>query len=90
MPLPDFVNEPVRVEIRLSADGQALPASFTWRGRRITLLGVGRERHEESDGVIQTGWLARGQDGVTYELRFDPLQVGWTLVRVWRNPAVAS
>ena len=49
-PLPDFINEPVGVELRILPDGQVMPSRFTWRGRRVAVSDVGRTWREESGG----------------------------------------
>ncbi len=37
-----FVNEPVSVEVRVSADGTPQPLAFAWEGRRFQVADYGR------------------------------------------------
>jgi len=37
-----FVNEPVSVEVRVSADGTPQPLAFVWEGRRFQVADYGR------------------------------------------------
>ena len=83
MPLPDFINEPISVDLRISPDGQALPSSFVWRERKVAVCDVGRTWREESEGGFRTSWLVRSPHGVAYELQHDPIQGTWMLLRVW-------
>jgi hypothetical protein len=75
--------EPTEVEIRVDADGRATPRAFTWRGQRMSVIGVGR-RWIEADGehilVMTPGErvfeLLRSPDG------------RWGIVRAPDRPAV--
>lgn len=42
-----FVNEPVPVEIRISAEGVPQPLAFAWQGRRYEIASWGRAWVEE-------------------------------------------
>ena len=37
-----FINEPVPVEVRVSADGTPQPVAFAWEGRRYKVADRGR------------------------------------------------
>jgi hypothetical protein len=83
MPLPDFIKEPISVDLRISPNGQALPSSFTWRGRKVVVSDIGRTWREESEGGSRTNWLVLSLQGVVYELQHDPVLGTWMLLRAW-------
>jgi hypothetical protein len=90
MPLPDFINEPISVDLRIALDGQALPSSFVWREREVAVCDVGRTWGEESDGGFRTNWLVRSPQGVAYELQHDPARGTWILLRMWGRSEAAG
>ncbi len=69
--LPDFVNEPIGIELRVLRDGEVLPTGFTWRGRTVPITDVGRTWREASGGSRHVHWLVRSPNGDTYDLRHD-------------------
>jgi hypothetical protein len=87
MPLPDFVTEPVDVELRILSDGRILPSSFTWRERRVAVSDVGRTWQEHSVAGIRTNYLVGSSNGDVYELQHDPALGKWTLLRAWSRGA---
>jgi len=71
------MRELITVESRLNAEGELLPQSFHWRGRRLLVLSHGRRW--EQDGLLH--FLVQDDRQGTYELAFDPLEGRWSLLR---------
>ena len=90
MPLPDFINEPIRVDLRISFDGEALPSGFAWREDSVIVSDIGRTWREESEGGFRTNWLVRSPQGVAYELQHDPARGTWILLRMWGRSEAAD
>ena len=75
--------EPTEVEVRVDADGQATPLAFTWRGQRMSVIGVGRCWVEADGGHI----LVMTPGERVFELLH--LSDGrWEVVRAPDRPAV--
>jgi hypothetical protein len=75
--------EPIEVEVRVDADGRATPRAFTWRGQRMSVVGVGR-RWVEADGE-HTLVMTPGER--VFELLRLP-DGRWGIVRAPDRPAV--
>jgi hypothetical protein len=71
------VRELIAVETRLNADGELLPQSFYWSGRRVRVFNHGRRW--ERDGQLH--FLVQDDRQGTYELAFDPSEACWSLLR---------
>jgi hypothetical protein len=79
-----FVNEPVQVEVRISADGTLQPVAFAWEGRRYEMANWGRAWIE--DGV--RCFLVMTSVNEIFELRL--LTDGrWILARALERPHLA-
>ena len=79
-----FVNDPVSVEIRLSADGTPRPAAFVWQGRRYEVANQGRTWVEDD---VQCFLVMTAAQEI-FELRL--LTDGrWMLARVLERPHLA-
>ena len=79
------MTEPAEVEARFDADGKIVVLSFTWRGRRLPVMSMGRE-WEAEDGhhfLVMTG----GEH--IFELNFHATSGLWNLVRAPEERAVA-
>ncbi|GAB4528392.1 MAG: hypothetical protein Kow0063_04560 [Anaerolineae bacterium] len=80
-----YGDEPVSVEARLLPDGKIHPTAFSWRGRRQSVTGLGRQ-WEAADGrhvLVTTG------NGNRYELCLSSDQKSWRLRRAWERPYLA-
>lgn len=61
-----FVDEPIEVDVHISAQGEVRPTSFTWRKRTFIITGLGRastkgdERHflvmTAGDRIFELRW----------------------------------
>jgi len=79
-----FVNKPVPVEIRVSADGAPQPLAFVWEGRRYQVANQGRTWIEA--GVRCYLVMTPAQE--IFELRL--LTDGrWMLARALERPHLA-
>ncbi len=79
-----FVNEPVPVEVRISADGAPQPVAFAWEGRRYEVADRGRTWVE---GDVRCFLVMTPTDQV-FELRV--LSDGrWMLARAAERPHIA-
>ena len=47
-----FVDDPIDVEVRISAQGELRPLAFTWRGQPYPVTGVGRSYLQGEDRYI--------------------------------------
>jgi hypothetical protein len=79
-----FVNEPVSVEIRVSADGTPQPVAFAWQGRRYEVANRGRTWVE--DGVRCFLVMTSAQEIFELHLLTDGR---WILARVLERPHLA-
>jgi len=79
-----FVNEPISVEIRVSADGTPQPLAFAWEGRHYQVANQGRTWIEE--GVRCFLVMTPAQE--IFELRLLP-DGRWTLARALERPHLA-
>jgi hypothetical protein len=79
-----FVNEPVSVEIRVSADGTPQPLALAWEGRRYQVANQGRTWIEE--GVRCYLVMTPAQE--IFELRLLP-DGRWILARALEWPHLA-
>jgi hypothetical protein len=84
---PATIDCVVAVELRPGA-GAALPAAFTWQGRRHVLVGLGRSWDEGPEGEWRC-ILAQTGAGDTVELRRHARTGEWRLARAWQRPAIA-
>jgi hypothetical protein len=79
------MTDPTEVEARFGADGQITVLSFTWRGRKLPVLGEGRQWGAE-DGfhflVMTTGERI-------FELAYHSVSGLWNVVKVTESKAVA-
>ena len=75
------MRELITVESRLNAEGELLPQSFHWRGRRLRVLSHGRRW--EQDGRLH--FLVQDDRQGTYELAFEPSEGRWSLLRSPRD-----
>ena len=79
-----FVNEPVPVEVRISADGVPQPMAFAWQGRRYEIASWGRTWVEDSIHCF----LVMTAANEIFELRL--LADGrWILARALERPSLA-
>ena len=79
-----LVNEPVPVEVRISADGAPQPVAFAWEGRRYEVADRGRTWVE---GDVRCFLVMTPTDQV-FELRV--LSDGrWMLARAAERPHIA-
>jgi hypothetical protein len=90
MTLPQFIDEPVLVQVRLLSDGGVQPVAFAWRERTRAITDVGRQWDELSDGVRWRCYLARTIDRETFELRFAAATGRWLLHRAWLRAGQAG
>jgi hypothetical protein len=79
-----FVNEPVSVEIRVSADGTPQPVAFAWQGHRYEVANQGRIWVE--DGV--RCFLVMTPTQEIFELSLLP-DSRWILARALERPHIA-
>ncbi len=83
MSLPQFIDEPVLVQVRLLPDGAVQPVAFVWRDRTRPIIDLGRQWDEMRDGIQWRCYLARTEDRKTFELRFASATGRWLLHRAW-------
>lgn len=76
-----FVNEPVSVEARVSADGTPQPLAFAWEGRRFKVADYGRTWVE--NGIRCFLVMTPAQE--IFELRLLP-DGRWILARALERP----
>jgi hypothetical protein len=69
------VNEPSEVEARFAADGSAAVRSFTWRGRRQTVVSQGRQWLAADGRHVLV--MARGDR--VFELLLNPATGAWQI-----------
>ena len=79
-----FVNEPVPVEVRISADGTPQPVAFAWEGRRYEVADRGRTWVE---GDVRC-FLVMTPTEQIFELRRLP-DGRWILARAAERPHIA-
>lgn len=79
-----FVNEPVSVEIRVSADGTPQPMAFVWEGRRHQVADHGRAWVEDDVRCFLV--MTPAQE--IFELRLLP-DGRWILARALERPHLA-
>jgi len=79
-----FVNDPVSVEVRVSAAGTPRPVAFTWEGRHYKVADYGRTWIE--DGVRCYLVMTPAQE--IFELRLLP-DGRWILARALERPHLA-
>jgi hypothetical protein len=78
-------DEVVTVEAHFLPDGTVQPIAFTWRGRRWSVTGVGRQ-WDDADGKHV---LIEVPDGSRFELCLTAAQGSWRLLRAWERPYLA-
>lgn len=71
------MRELISVEAGLDADGNPLPRSFWWRGRRYRIVNYGR-RWEQAN---QLHFLVQDERNHTYELALASGEGQWCLLR---------
>jgi hypothetical protein len=72
-----FVDEPIEIELHVSATGQVQPLRFTWRGRQYIVTGQGRTTPQGDNHyflVMTTGERI-------FELRWHVADNCWFLAR---------
>ncbi len=79
-----FVNEPVPVEVRVSADSTPQPVAFAWEGRRYEVADRGRTWVE---GDVRC-FLVMTPGEQIFELRLLP-DGRWMLARAAERPHIA-
>jgi len=79
-----FVNEPVPVEVRISADGTPQPVAFAWEGRRYEVADRGRMWVEDDTWCFLV--MTSGEQ--IFELRLLP-DGRWMLARAAERPHIA-
>ena len=79
-----FINEPVPVEVRISADGTPQPVAFAWEGRRYEVADRGRAWVE---GDVWC-FLVMTYNEQVFELRLLP-DGRWMLARAPEHPYMA-
>lgn len=78
-----FVQEPVRVLVRVLPSGSVRPTSFIWRDQTRYVSEVGRQWEERVEGKSLRCFLIKAVDNSQYELRWDPAGDSWSLYRAW-------
>jgi hypothetical protein len=73
-------DEVVTVEAHFLPDGKVQPIAFTWRGRRWSVTGVGRQ-WDDADGKH----VLVMSDGSRFELCLTFVQGNWHLLRAWER-----
>ena len=71
------VNEETVVEAQFDVAGEITPCRFTWRGRTLSVEGVGRRWAEGGERCFMV--MASGQP---FELRLDERTLRWRIARV--------
>ena len=71
------VNEEVSVEAQFDVTGEITPRRFTWRGRTLSVEGVGR-RWKEGD---ERCFMVMAMGGKPFELRLDERTLCWLVAR---------
>jgi hypothetical protein len=79
-----FVNEPVSVEVRVSADGTPQPLAFAWEGRHFQVVDYGRTWVENDIRCFLV--MTPAQE--IFELRLLP-DGRWMLARALERPHLA-
>lgn len=77
------INERVSV-VAIFKNGQAVPHSFRWRGRKYLVEKVNLV-HEEKRGKEILFCFSVSSGGNSYELIFDNLHLTWTLEKIWQG-----
>ena len=80
-----FGDEVVAVEAQFLSDGEIRATAFTWRGKRWTVAGKGRQ-WDEADGRHV---LVVAPDGSRFELCLNSAQSNWHLLRAWERANLA-
>ncbi len=80
-----FGDEAVAVDAQFLSDGEVRPTAFTWRGRRWSVAGLGRQ-WDETDGRHV---LVVAPDGSRFELCLNSAQGNWRLLRAWERQNLA-
>lgn len=75
-------DEAVAVEAHFLPDGKVQPTSFTWRGRRRSVTGLGRQWNAADGRHV----LVVVSDDSRFELCLTSAQSGWRLLRAWERP----
>jgi hypothetical protein len=84
-----FVDEPTQVEARFDVEGVPLPRTFTWRGRRLQVTGLGRRWEKEEEAGLARHFLVMVAGGDRFELVQHAGTGRWRIVRAWeRSPLV--
>ena len=82
---PWIGNDTVTVEAQFIPEGEVRPTSFTWRERRWTIVGLGRQ-WDDADGRHV---LVEAPNGSRFELCLISPKGGWRLLRAWERTYMA-
>lgn len=77
-----FRDEAITVEAQFLPEGKVQPTAFTWRGRRWSVSGLGRQ-WDDADGRHV---LVVVPDGSRFELCLTSDRTRWRLLRAWEQP----
>ena len=82
--LVEAPNEPIAVEARFAAGGEATPLAFVWRGQRWVINAWGRQWTEtHGQQRVHCFLVQTTVGGSTFELAYDPTEASWRLRRAW-------
>ncbi len=77
-------NEPIAVEARFTAGGEATPLAFAWRDQRWIINAWGRRWTEtQEQHILQCFLVQTTVGGSTFELSYDNTKAAWRLRRTW-------
>jgi len=80
-----FVNDPIDVEVRISAEGELCPLAFSWRRQRYPVISVGRTYTQDDDRYI----LVMTPGDRIFELRWHIPDNRWFVSRAPQQFTVA-
>jgi hypothetical protein len=85
MSTTEFFEDPIKVTGSMDERGQATLQSFTWRGQRHTVVGIGRQWDDEAGRHL----LVETADGAHLEVQLQREDLIWYVRRVWRQQMAA-
>lgn len=80
-----FVDDPIEVDVHISAQGEVRPISFTWRKRTFAITGLGRTSTKGDDHYF----LVMTAGDRIFELRWHVPDNRWFLARASEGRPVA-